>query len=313
MFKAVVIRDSIGPNGIRLTTMALTYPRFIHSELLTHRDRARNSASSRAIPWKKYKKDAPGAISTHEYEAGMISRNDYVKNMVSNCMYSMIASEPVVPIFIGSEKPGMQAGDELQGADREKVVNLILQMRDFCLEKCDEMAKLGAHKSIVNRYVEPWMWMTALYTATEWKNFFRLRVHPDAERHFNLIASMAKEERERSVPTQLKAGEWHLPYFDLEDGIEIARRGLHHVEPHAKQKISAGRCARLSYLTHEGKRDIAEDVKLAQKLIERPDDVLHASPLEHVAQASDDPNLRSGPFRGWFQFRKLFPNENVEG
>ena len=35
--KAVIIADSISPQGHRITTYLLTYPRFIHGELMTHR------------------------------------------------------------------------------------------------------------------------------------------------------------------------------------------------------------------------------------------------------------------------------------
>ena len=50
---AEIVADSIDPRGNRITSVLLTYPRFIHSELLTHRMFSRNSASSRAIPFAK--------------------------------------------------------------------------------------------------------------------------------------------------------------------------------------------------------------------------------------------------------------------
>ena len=49
---ATIIQDSIC-NGNRITTFELDYPRFIHSELMTHRQFSRNAASSRAIPIEK--------------------------------------------------------------------------------------------------------------------------------------------------------------------------------------------------------------------------------------------------------------------
>lgn len=48
-----VIADSITDGGDRLTTYEWTYPRMIHSEVLTHGMLRRNSASSRAIPAAK--------------------------------------------------------------------------------------------------------------------------------------------------------------------------------------------------------------------------------------------------------------------
>ena len=49
---AKVIADSVA-NGHRVTTLELEYPRYIHSELMTHRVFSRNAASSRAIPFDK--------------------------------------------------------------------------------------------------------------------------------------------------------------------------------------------------------------------------------------------------------------------
>ena len=67
-------------------------------------------------------------------------------------------------------------------------------------------------------------------------------------------------------------------------------------------------CARVSYLTHDGRRDYAEDVALCGRLAESG----HMSPLEHVAQAvpASSPVARCGNFRaGWHQLRKNFAQE----
>ena len=52
-YEAKVITDSISEQGIRLTTMQLRYPKFIHGEFMTHRVFSRNASSSRAIPTAK--------------------------------------------------------------------------------------------------------------------------------------------------------------------------------------------------------------------------------------------------------------------
>ncbi|HEV2643681.1 MAG TPA: hypothetical protein VGT98_13280, partial [Candidatus Elarobacter sp.] len=52
-FSARVLLDSVSPAGVRLTTMEARYPRFIHSEVMTHRVFSRNSSSSRAVPIRK--------------------------------------------------------------------------------------------------------------------------------------------------------------------------------------------------------------------------------------------------------------------
>ncbi len=45
-----IIADSCSHEGKRITTFQLRYPRFIHSEVMTHRVFSRNASSSRAIP-----------------------------------------------------------------------------------------------------------------------------------------------------------------------------------------------------------------------------------------------------------------------
>lgn len=50
---AQIIADSVNTQGDRITTYILTFPRFILAELNTHRMFSRNSASSRAIPFEK--------------------------------------------------------------------------------------------------------------------------------------------------------------------------------------------------------------------------------------------------------------------
>lgn len=308
-----VILDSVSPAGVRLTTVELTYWRAIHSEVLTHRDRARNSASSRAIPFYREK---DGEI-------------------VQNCTYSKIANTPFIPEFIGYEQKGMQSGDEISGEERVKAEQLINEMRLFNLRKCKELYDLGVHKSIINRYVEPWSYITVVMSATSQNNFIRLRDHPKAEKHFAKIARMFRKAIETSQPKKLEVGQWHLPYTDVSDWqylYSLSPEGITDLllagnvmgrfnDPKMEiiKRVSSARCARVSYLTHDGKRDMIDDLRLFRSLIhpklkdDRDDDVIHASPLEHVARAHESGGYVSGPFRGWHQFRKDFPNESVSG
>ena len=74
-------------------------------------------------------------------------------------------------------------------------------------------------------------------------------------------------------------------------------------------KISAGRCARVSYLTHAGKRDLDADIQLHDRLLESG----HMSPLEHPARPLAEAELKesewSGNFRGWRSYRKSISGE----
>lgn len=268
-FEVKIIKDSISPAGQRLTTITATYPRFIHSEIMTHRDRARNAASSRAIPWPK--------------------------------MMAAITQSPVIPIRFGSEQKGMQTGCEIANPDVAQEV--WLRARDYAVTFAQQLADLGVHKSICNRLTEPWMWITVVMSATEWKNFFRLRCHQDAEIHFQRIAEMIRDAINSSAPERRAAGEWHLPFSSPEDFD-------HPIEDICKACVA--RCARVSYLTHEGKRDFAKDLELFDRLVQGSG-FGHWSAHEHIAQASEFETVRSGPFRGWHQYRKEFANENISG
>jgi len=337
---AKVVLDSVAPSGVRLTTVELHYWRMIHSEIMTHRDRARNSASSRAVPFYRKGKSRKTAEEIRELSGlviGEVVPSDTYEYVVPNCTYTRIRQDPFVPEFIGAEQAGMQSGGELSGPAREEVERLILEMRDFCLSRCLRMHELGAHKSIVNRYVEPWSYITVVMTATDWRNFFRLRVHPKAEKHFHKIASQVQQALMASVPRELELDQWHMPYIREGEGEEVGElllNGVRKREPclplpsgfdehdshdaattEVLKRVSAGRCARVSYLTHDGKRDFSEDLRLFEQLIHpkgedgKEDDAIHASALEHTCRAVADPKYRSGPFRGWHQLRKDYPNE----
>lgn len=280
-FEVKIIADSIGPNGKRLTTLTATYPRFIHAEIMTHRDRERNAASSRAIPWKT--------------------------------MRQQVIDDPVIPIRWGAEQKGMQTGGEVE--DVESCKREWLFARDSALYRADQLHELGVHKSLVNRIVEPFAWITVVMTATEWANFFRLRIHPDAEVHFQKIAGMMRDAINASTPEEFNPGRWHMPYVTYEEDYGpacILADNDYTLMQEILKKCSVARCARVSYLTHEGKRDINKDLELFDRLVQGSG-FGHWSPHGHVAQATCDPELRSGPFVGWKQYRKTFSQENLAG
>lgn len=269
-FHAEVLADSIAPCGKRLTTFEITYPRMVHSELMTHRQLSRNSASSRAIPTKK--------------------------------MLAAVIRNPAMPVRWGRNQSGMQAHHDLTGTDRKIAIRLWLTARWFAVCFAWLMHKLGVHKQIVNRLLEPWMWITVIVSATEWMNFFALRDHPDAQPEIARIAHLMREAYNASQPDVLNAGEWHTPMVDADEASWLRERNL---DPRA---VSVGRCARVSYLTHHGTRDPYEDVKLHNKL--KSSNPGHWSPFEHVAQALSTP-IHSGNYVGFAQYRKEFPNECI--
>ena len=175
--EAKIVADSINQQGDRITTYLLTFPRFILAEAKTHRiisglhgevevledisinsfrEGSKNSASSRAIPFKK--------------------------------MVEMVETDPFIPIAWQKEHKGMQGSEYITD---EKLINrckeVWLHAKDNAVERACELhgdnwiepenehLLLDVTKQICNRLLEPYMWHTVLVTATEFDNFFELR------------------------------------------------------------------------------------------------------------------------------------------
>lgn len=251
-YKVEIVADSYNTaTGTRLTTIVATYPRFVHSELLTHRMFSRNSQSSRAYP-------------TH-------------------LLLEKVSLSPVTPVHWGKNQSGMQANCELS-----PVKKAIAKILWGCAATTANffawsLSITGVHKQIVNRVIEPYSTITTIITATEWESFFALRCHIDAQPEIALLAKLIRSEVYRNEPKQLKPGEWHIPFSD-----DIA--------------VATGKCARVSYLTHEGKRDETKDIKLHDQLLNATPS--HASPFEHCAIAESD-NKFYANFKGFKSYRNL--------
>jgi hypothetical protein len=115
------------------------------------------------------------------------------------------------------------------------------------------------------------------------------------------------------MPTYIAPGDWHLPYVreaELYLGVDgNGRPNSGDVE--LCKKISTARCARVSYLTHEGKPNVSADLRIHDQLAATASlgaDPMHASPFEHPAMAVGG-RARIGNFEGWKQYRKFFDHE----
>ena len=268
-----VVADSTA-NGVRLTTLELRYPRFIHSEFMTHRMFSRNASSSRAIP---------------------------IKRMIED-----VTVNPAQPTNWGLNKPGMQAGEEADDKLKGYAKETWLNSSKCAVVKADTMEKLGLHKQIVNRILEPYQFITVVCTATEWDNFFHLRLDPAAQPEIQHLAACMRESMEKSKPSVLGNEQWHHPYVNEGMDKEIALA------------CSVARCARVSYLNHDNsKPSVEKDLDLFNMLSRME----HLSPFEHQAtplncstmhaewprgmtHMTKDRTYWSGNFRGWVQFRQ---------
>lgn len=242
---AKVILDSISQQGVRLTTMEVTMHRFVLAEFNTHRAFSRNSASSRAIPVRK---------TLERYK-----------------------EQPAFPASYTTEKPGMSGGAVLTGESLVAALDLFEDIHMFTgrmiseyLTRCEEKNYTPLHKSLINRLMEPMQWHTVIVTATEWDNFFAQRCHEAAQPEMRLVAENMQRAYNLSAPVRKDI---HTPYIRPDDDDELTL--LQQV------MVSAARCARVSYLTHDGVRNPKADLDLYNKLSGA--NPPHWSPMEHVA------------------------------
>lgn len=260
-----IVADSISPSGSRITTFELEYPRIIHSELMTHRLLSRNAMSSRAIPIKK--------------------------------MIEQVQQNPAMPVKFGKNQPGMQdagehsaqLGDGYSAEEWWKLAGL------SAARFAAEFADAGYHKQIANRLLEPYQRMKTVVTATDWNNFFWLRVDPDADPTIYELAKAMKEAIDNSIPDPLEPGQWHTPYVDHVYGFEdiddkecAVFEGYCVLDEENKPvmltleealAISASCCAQVSYRVLNTSKEKALDIY--EKLVSG--NKVHASPFEHQA------------------------------
>ncbi|WP_396624522.1 FAD-dependent thymidylate synthase [Luteitalea sp.] len=220
----------------------------------------------------------------------MFSRNASSSRAIPTAkLMQQLVDDPVIPVEWGRNQSGMQAREVLDEAGAAAAHAGWLRARDTALEHAEQLRATGVHKQIVNRLLEPWMWASVIVSSTTYDNFFTLRCHPDAQPEIKRLADLMRVAYEASSPVRRATGEWHLPFVGPDD------RDL----PIEEQKqVSVARCARVSYLTHVGTRDIEADKVLHQRLL----DAGHWSPFEHVALAMPDAT-RFNNFAGWQAYR----------
>lgn len=310
MIQAKILADSISERGDRITTYLLTFPRIILAEFNTHRAFSRNSASSRAIPFKK--------------------------------MVESVETNPFIPIAWQKSHKGMQGTEYINDYD------LLLHCkwdwllaRDFAVKQAESLNNIEVTKQLCNRLLEPFMWHTVICTATDYQNFFNLRCpeyliswypsdRPEAleptqgsfksrkdaiartegecdnwteedwrnsnisqaEIHIQALAEAMWDAMNESTPKVLEVGEWHIPFGG---------------EGEESLKVATAKCARVSYTTvgSENKSSHTADIELYNRLLESG----HMSPFEHCAKVMTQEFYNERPwsrnFKGFVQYREI--------
>lgn len=260
---AQIIASTMNPwdsNRI-ITTVQVTMPRYLLAELNTHRLLTKSAESTRAIPLKK--------------------RIEMVKN------------HPFVPSRFGKNKAGMSPEEDLDADVAELAEKFWRLAAESAVTYAEALKNLGGHKTWAGRILEPFAYVRAVITATEWTNFLNLRKAPEADPEFQVLANKIDLAILSYAP---KPSKYHLPYIE-EDLLESDLYSLDQL-----MKISAARCARISYKPYtETKPNPKKDLELAeQKLIPH----MHLSPFDHVAIATKKfKHKDTRQYHGWIPYR----------
>ena len=298
MIKVEIVADSANSFGDRLTSLVLTYPRIIHSEMMTHRMFSRNASSSRAVPVDK--------------------------------MIKAVRENTFCPFEFQKSHKGMQGSEYFTGADRQECINLWLESAELALQQAEKMKAKCISKQIINRILEPYQYYTVLITGSKegWQNFFNLRcpsykligldeenvksrkewlekiqfssaLHPSmypktdvewlqinkgqAEIHIMDLAEKIYDAVNESTPKQLQAGEWHIPMISDLESLKLSTDD--------QIKLSVGRAANTSYTVVGDEKELTLEhaIKIHDKCVE----LVHSSVFEHCAIAMSDEDYYS--------------------
>lgn len=297
---ATIVADSVNQQGDRLTSLLITFPRILLSEINTHRMLSKNTSSSRAIPFKK--------------------------------MVEAVQNNPFIPIAWQKEHSGMQGSEYITDLiDLELNTNAWLKARDNAISMAKylnhgvkEGRDNGVTKQLCNRLLEPFMWTTMLITGSRegWDNFFRLRCpfytmgtsdgfykskkdllksYPaddsllrdtlywlsinkgQAEIHMMALAESIYDAVNESTPKQLKENEWHISMISDLESLKLSTDD--------QIKLSVGRAANTSYtVVGDGKELTLEQ---AIKIHNKCKELNHSSVFEHCAKAMSNAEYES--------------------
>lgn len=261
---AKVIAHSAHPGCPDLITLQLRYPRFIHAEMMTHRAFSRNASSSRAVPAAR--------------------------------MIADVEADIAMPVEWGKNQPGMQAREPLTIDGERSAKAIWVDAAYSAITHAKRLADSGVHKQIVNRVLEPFAHISVVVTATDWQNFFDLRCHEDADPTMRALAFAMRNAIADSAPVAFdRFCQWHLPYMRGEE----TRYSVDELKA-----MSVARCARVSYLRHDGTyTTLEQDQALAANLAK----ARHMSPFEH--QARPTPGKQHANFTGWQNYRNMMETE----
>lgn len=162
-----------------IITWELMYPRYIHSELMTHRQFSRNAASSRATP--------------------------------TRVLVEEVRKHPVFFDEVRLNQKGMTGGELVGDEVLKEFKRQWEDAANTAADYAEDWLKMGIAKQTVNRILEPFLPIRTIVTATDIDNFFKLRLAPDAQPEIQSLAKAMNESREKAG---VSVEEVHIPYAE---------------------------------------------------------------------------------------------------
>lgn len=290
--------------GEKLITFVIKMPKFMVAQFNTHRNISKNSASTRAIPIKK--------------------------------QFDRVGNDLFIPPVLTKNQKGMSSSTLIPPDDYEAAEKLIVSYYFNTAQPfVDELSnKYNIHKQHSGRYLEPFFYTDVVATANLnwWQDLVRQRDSEHAQPEFkriaveiNSILRMLGEGKDiKYVYRFTKQYQWHAPFLtDTErawmEAGQIPKEFKEQFKPEDIElfwcAISSARCARVSYLNHEGKQSYEDDMDLFSRLLKDG----HMSPFEHVASPINHKwggvyfkeyvGLMNNNFCGWYQYRSYLERE----
>lgn len=270
----------------KVTSFEAKFPRMILAQFNTHRVLSRNLSSDRAIPSKRLR-----------------------KNFVT---------------FIPAEFPrngkGMHPNKNLKYLRKFLAKGLWFTAMYLMKFMSYLMEKVGVHKELTNRLLEPFLWSVAIVSSSYFKNFLELRAHDDAQIQIRKIALLIQQTMQNA---EFKTRHIHLPLIDKYDVYDsylytekvanekhiqyitkLIENGSSDISKYQKIppriwniliKVNTAKTARGSYLNQLEPKPIQSQLDVYAKLVDS--EPIHASPLESCAMSYDMYKILRGPLK----------------
>ncbi len=236
---AVVVADSINSWGNRITSLLVTMPRIILAEFNTHRMFSRNTSSSRAIPFNKMvesvEKDPFIPIAWQKDHKGM-QGSEYITDEIK--------IEELNSIWLYGRDRAIEIAKTLH-SDRGNDIPVTKQLCNRLLEPFMWTTVLVTSTEWENffslrcpQYTLPDSTWNNISDHTIFRSRKDLKVNcyesnfddfteldwlqcnkSQAEIHMMALAEAMWDALNESTPKELKAGEFHLPFIEIEEDL----------------------------------------------------------------------------------------------